>query len=61
MPRIHFQLQLTELKDKMLAMAALSQQATIDFPEQVVDCFSGQIHGKVGAPSVACRRRNRAG
>ncbi len=27
MPRIHFQLQLAELKDKILAMAALSQQA----------------------------------
>lgn len=27
MPRIHFQLQLAELKDKLLAMAALSQQA----------------------------------
>lgn len=27
MPRIHFQQQLAELKDKMLAMAALSQQA----------------------------------
>ena len=26
-PRIHFQLQLAELKDKLLAMAALSQQA----------------------------------
>ena len=27
MPRIHFQLQLAELKDKLLAMAALAQQA----------------------------------
>ena len=27
LPRIHFQLQLAELKDKLLAMAALSQQA----------------------------------
>ena len=27
MPRIHFQQQLAELKDKLLAMAALSQQA----------------------------------
>ena len=28
MPRIHFHLQLAELKDKLLAMAALAQQAT---------------------------------
>ena len=35
MPRIHFQLQLTELKDKMLAMAALSQQAV----ESAVDAY----------------------
>ena len=27
MPRIHFQQQLAQLKDKLLAMAALSQQA----------------------------------
>ena len=27
MPRIHFQQQLAELKDKLLAMAALAQQA----------------------------------
>jgi phosphate transport system protein len=30
MPRINFHLQLAELKDKLLAMAALSQQA-LDF------------------------------
>ena len=35
MPRIHFQLQLAELKDKMLAMAALSQQAV----ESAVDAY----------------------
>lgn len=29
MPRIHFQQQLAELKDKLLAMAALSQQAVV--------------------------------
>ena len=35
MPRIHFQLQLAELKDKLLAMAALAQQAV----ESAVDAF----------------------
>jgi phosphate transport system protein len=35
LPRIHFQLQLTELKDKMLAMAALAQLAV----ESAVDAF----------------------
>ena len=35
MPRIHFQLQLAELKDKLLAMAALSQQAV----ESAVDAY----------------------
>ena len=35
MPRIHFQIQLAELKDKLLAMAALSQQAV----ESAVDAF----------------------
>ncbi|MFP5235163.1 MAG: phosphate signaling complex protein PhoU [Acidobacteriota bacterium] len=35
MPRIHFQQQLAELKDKLLAMAALSQQAV----ETAVDAF----------------------
>jgi phosphate transport system protein len=35
LPRIHFQLQLAELKDKLLAMAALSQQAV----ESSVDAF----------------------
>lgn len=35
MPRIHFQQQLAELKDKLLAMAALSQQAL----ESSVDCY----------------------
>jgi len=34
-PRIHFQLQLAELKDKMLAMAALAQQAV----ESAVDAY----------------------
>jgi phosphate transport system protein len=34
-PRIHFQQQLAELKDKMLAMAALSQQAV----ESAVDAY----------------------
>ncbi|MGA2351159.1 MAG: phosphate signaling complex protein PhoU [Terracidiphilus sp.] len=35
MPRIHFHLQLAELKDKLLAMAALSQQAV----ESSVDAY----------------------
>ena len=35
MPRIHFQLQLAELKDKILAMAALSQQTV----ETAVDAY----------------------
>lgn len=35
MPRIHFHQQLAELKDKLLAMAALSQQAT----ESAVDAY----------------------
>lgn len=35
MPRIHFQMQLVELKDKLLAMAALSQQAV----EASVDAY----------------------
>lgn len=35
MPRIHFHLQLAELKDKLLAMAALSQQAV----ESAVDAW----------------------
>ncbi len=35
MPRIHFHLQLAELKDKLLAMAALAQQAV----ESAVDAF----------------------
>ena len=35
MPRIHFQLQLAELKDKLLAMAALAQQAV----ESSVEAF----------------------
>ena len=35
MPRIHFQLQLAELKDKLLAMAALAQQSV----ETAVDAY----------------------
>lgn len=35
MPRIHFQLQLAELKDRLLAMAALAQQAV----ETAVDAY----------------------
>ncbi len=35
MPRIHFQLQLAELRDKLLAMAALAQQTV----ESAVDAF----------------------
>jgi phosphate transport system protein len=35
LPRIHFQIQLAELKDKLLAMAALSQQAV----ESAVDAY----------------------
>jgi len=34
-PRIHFQIQLAELKDKLLAMAALAQQAV----ESAVDAY----------------------
>ncbi len=35
MPRIHFHQQLAELKDKLLAMAALAQQAV----ESAVDAY----------------------
>ena len=35
MPRIHFHQQLAELKDKLLAMAALAQQAV----EAAVDAY----------------------
>jgi phosphate transport system protein len=35
LPRIHFQIQLAELKDKLLAMAALSQQAV----ESAIDAY----------------------
>jgi len=35
LPRIHFQIQLAELKDKLLAMAALAQQAV----ESAVDAY----------------------
>lgn len=38
MPRIHFQLQLAELKDKLLAMAALAQQAV----ETAVEAYLGR-------------------
>lgn len=41
MPRIHFQLQLAELKDKLLAMAALSQQAV----ESAVDAYIQRDQG----------------
>ncbi|HKF48383.1 MAG TPA: phosphate signaling complex protein PhoU [Terracidiphilus sp.] len=41
MPRIHFQLQLAELKDKLLAMAALSQQAV----ESAVDAYLQRDQG----------------
>ncbi len=41
MPRIHFQLQLAELKDKLLAMAALSQQAV----ESAVDAYLQRDEG----------------
>jgi phosphate transport system protein len=40
-PRIHFQQQLAELKDKILAMAALSQQAV----ESAVDAFLTRDQG----------------
>jgi phosphate transport system protein len=40
-PRIHFQLQLAELKDKLLAMAALSQQAV----ESAVDAYLQRDQG----------------
>lgn len=41
MPRIHFQQQLAELKDKLLAMAALSQQAV----ESAVDAYLQRDQG----------------
>ena len=41
MPRIHFQLQLAELKDKLLAMAALSQLAV----ETAVDAYLQRDQG----------------
>jgi phosphate transport system protein len=41
MPRIHFQIQLAELKDKLLAMAALSQQAV----ESAVDAYLQRDRG----------------
>ena len=41
MPRIHFQLQLAELKDKLLAMAALAQQAV----ESSVDAYIQRDQG----------------
>ena len=41
MPRIHFQLQLAELKDKLLAMAALSQLAV----ESAVDAYLERDQG----------------
>ena len=41
MPRIHFQLQLAELKDKILAMAALAQQAV----ESAVDAYLQRDQG----------------
>jgi phosphate transport system protein len=40
-PRIHFQLQLAELKDKILAMAALAQQAV----ESAVDAYLQRDEG----------------
>src|SRR5436305_14690345 len=40
-PRIHFQQQLAELKDKLLAMAALSQQAV----ESAVDAYLQRDQG----------------
>ncbi len=41
MPRIHFQLQLAELKDKLLAMAALAQLAV----ESAVEAYLQRDHG----------------
>ena len=41
MPRVHFQLQLAELKDKLLAMAALAQQAV----EASVDAYLQRDEG----------------
>ena len=41
MPRIHFQLQLAELKDKILGMAALAQQAV----ESAVDAYLQRDEG----------------
>ncbi len=41
MPRIHFQLQLAELKDKLLAMAALAQLAV----ESAVDAYLQRDQG----------------
>ena len=42
MPRIHFQIQLAELKDKLLAMAALAQQAV----ESAVDAYLQRDKGQ---------------
>ena len=41
MPRIHFQLQLAELKDKLLAMAAMAQLAV----ESAVDAYLQRDQG----------------
>ena len=41
MPRIHFQQQLAALKDKLLAMAALSQQAVISFVDAYLQRDAG--------------------
>ena len=41
MPRIHFHQQLTELKDKLLAMAALAQQAAESAVEAYLRCDKG--------------------
>lgn len=41
MPRIHFHLQLAELKDKLLAMAALAQQSV----ESALDAYLGRDKG----------------
>ena len=48
MPRIHFQQQLAELKDKILAMAALSQQAVAEVHSEILilsqDARNDAIH-----------------
>ena len=59
MPRIHFQLQLAELKDRILAMAALAQQAV----EASVDAYlqrDAKLSQYVGENETAINSAHRA-